>query len=542
MKPISEMSLAEKAGQMFLIGFNGTTMTDYLREIIAEWKIGGIVFSIRNVENPFQVRDLISEAQDLAMKDVGIPLIVTINQEGGDRTCFLESLSRNPGNMAIGATHDPQWAYTTARIVGMELRTLGFNMLYMPVLDYSNLQKNTALGIRSFGDEPQKVAEMGVQFIKGLHDAGLASTAKHFPGAGGSEIDAHFALPTIKRSLAELEEFELVPFKRAIEAGVSAIMTCHCLFPEIDPSSIATLSKAIITDLARKKLGFNGVITSDAFGMHGLIDHYSPREAAVRAIQAGADMILKRHGRMANHSVLDALREALKSGTISEGQVNASLERIFTLKQKFCFGDQPDISTVIWNKDYIENLEAMGEKSVTLVRNDEGLLPLKLDHQTRALLIMPDMLANASLDGIPGDPAGYIIRGLLSDKYSDQTDGFDIVYYGLSPYTEEAEQVIEKANGYDVLILASHRSNMLPAQDKMVKELLQLGKRTIWIALNTPYDIQSWPEAKTYLCTYGDRLPQLKALCRIITGEITPNGRLPVAIPGLHERGEGLTS
>jgi beta-N-acetylhexosaminidase len=542
MKPISEMSLAEKAGQMFLIGFNGTTMTDYLREIIAEWKIGGIVFSIRNVENPFQVRDLISEAQDLAMKDVGIPLIVTINQEGGDRTCFLESLSRNPGNMAIGATHDPQWAYTTARIVGMELRTLGFNMLYMPVLDYSNLQKNTALGIRSFGDEPQKVAEMGVQFIKGLHDAGLASTAKHFPGAGGSEIDAHFALPTIKRSLAELEEFELVPFKRAIEAGVSAIMTCHCLFPEIDPSSIATLSKAIITDLARKKLGFNGVITSDAFGMHGLIDHYSPREAAVRAIQAGADMILKRHGRMANHSVLDALREVLKSGTISEGQVNASLERIFTLKQKFCFGDQPDISTVIWNKDYIENLEAMGEKSVTLVRNDEGLLPLKLDHQTRALLIMPDMLANASLDGIPGDPAGYIIRGLLSDKYSDQTDGFDIVYYGLSPYTEEAEQVIEKANGYDVLILASHRSNMLPAQDKMVKELLQLGKRTIWIALNTPYDIQSWPEAKTYLCTYGDRLPQLKALCRIITGEITPNGRLPVAIPGLHERGEGLTS
>jgi beta-N-acetylhexosaminidase len=542
MKPISELTLDEKAGQLFLIGFNGTRMNDYLREIITEWKIGGIVFSIRNVENPFQVRDLISEAQDLAMKEVGIPLIVTINQEGGDRTCFLKSLSRNPGNMAIGATHDPQWAYTTARIVGMELRTLGFNMLYMPVLDYSNLQKNTALGIRSFGDEPQDVAEVGVQFIKGLHAAGLASTAKHFPGAGGSEIDAHFALPTIKRSLAELEEYELVPFKSAIEAGVSALMTCHCLFPELDPDFIATLSKTITTDLARKKLGFEGVITSDAFGMHGLIDHYSPREAAVRAIQAGADIILKRHGRTANHAVLDALREALDTGTITDERVDESLKRIFDLKQKFCFGEQPDISSVIWNKEHIENLEAMGEQSVTLLRNEEGLIPLNLDLQTRTLLIMPDMLANASLDGIPGDPAGYIIRGLLSDKYSYQTDGFDIVYYGLSPYTEESQQVIERANEYDVLILASHRSNMLSAQDEMVKQLFQLGKQTIWIALNTPYDILSWPEAKTYLCTYGDRLPQLKALCRIITGEITPHGRLPVAIPGLHERGEGITS
>jgi beta-N-acetylhexosaminidase len=534
MKPIKELTKDEKAGQLFLIGFNGTRMNDYLREIITEWKIGGIVFSIRNVENPFQVRDLISEAQELAMKEVGIPLIVTINQEGGDRTCFLESLSRNPGNMAIGATHDPQWAYTTARLVGTELRALGFNMLY--------LQKNTALGIRSFGDDPQEVAAMGVQFIKGLHDAGLASTAKHFPGAGGSEIDAHFALPTIKRSLAELEEFELVPFKRAIEAGVSAMMTCHCLFPELDPDFIATLSKTITTDLARKKLGFKGVITSDAFGMHGLIDHYSSREAAVRAIQAGADMILKRHGRTANLTVLESLREALSTDAISNERVDESLERVFTLKQKFCFSEQPDISTVIWNKEHMESLEEMGEESVTLLRNEEGLIPLKLDLQSRILMIMPDMLANASLDGITGDPAGYIIRGILSDMYSYQTDGFDIIYYGLSPYNEETRRVIEKAREYDVLILASHRSNMLPAQEEMVNQLFKLGKRTIWIALNTPYDIQSYPKAQTYICTYGDRLPQLQALCRIIAGEIAPKGRLPVEIPGLHKRGEGITS
>ncbi|UCH09437.1 MAG: hypothetical protein JSU61_09385, partial [Fidelibacterota bacterium] len=150
--------------------------------------------------------------------------------------------------------------------------------------------------------------------------------------------------------------------------------------------------------------------------------------------------------------------------------------------------------------------------------------------------------ANASLDGITGDPAGYIIRGILSDKYSYSSDGFDIVYYGLSPYAEEAEMVVTKAREYDVLILASHRSNMLPPQGVLVERLMQLEKRTIWIALNTPYDLYTYPDAKTYICTYGDRLPQLKALCRIMVGEIAPAGRLPVDIPALHKRGEGITA
>lgn len=542
MKSISEMTLEEKAGQMFLIGFNGTRMNDYLREIITGWKIGGIVFSIRNVENPFQVRDLIQEAQELALKENGIPLIITINQEGGDRTCFLESLSRNPGNMAIGATHDPEWAYTAARIVGTELRALGFNMIYMPVVDLGNLQKNTGLGIRSYGDNPQAVAEMGGRFIEGLRDAGLASTAKHFPGAGGSEVDAHFDLPTVDRSLEEFEEFELLPFKKAIEVGVSAMMTSHVRYPQIDEEAIGTFSRVIITDIARKKLGFNGVITSDAFGMHGLIDYFSSRESAVRSILAGADMILKRHGRDANFDVLDALRQALKSGRISDERANESLERLFALKGKYCFGEQPDIASVIWNPEHIRKFEGMGEESVTLVRNADRLLPLKMDPEIRALMVMPDMLANASLDGITGDQAGYIIRGILSDKYSYSAEGFDIVYYNLSPYAEEAKMVLDKAREYDLLILGSHRSNMLPAQEKLVKRLFKLGKKVIWIALNTPYDLYSNPQAGTYICTYGDRLPQLKALCRIITGEITPQGRLPVEIPGLHARREGITS
>ncbi|UCD39059.1 MAG: glycoside hydrolase family 3 C-terminal domain-containing protein [Fidelibacterota bacterium] len=541
MKPITEMTLEEKAGQLYIIGFNGIRMNDYLREIITDWKIGGIVFSVRNVENPFQVRELISEAQELAIKASGIPLIITINQEGGDRTCFLESLTRNPGSMAIGASGDPNWAYTVAQVVGTELKALGFNTLYMPVLDFSNMQKNAVLGIRSFGDDPEMVAEMGRRYIEGLDEAGLAATAKHFPGAGDSELDAHFETPVIDRTLEELEGFELIPFKAAIEAGVPMMMTCHCMFPNIDSNAIATVSDIMISKVAREKLGYDGIITSDAFGMHGLIDNYSPREAAVRAILAGADMILKRHGRAANYAILDALREALKSGRITEERVDISLKRILALKQKYCYGEQPDISTVIWNGEHIRKLEAMGEESVTLLRNEEGLLPLKLDLSTKVLMIMPDMLANASLDGITGDPAGYIIRGILSDKYSYSTDGFDMVYYGLSPYAEETEKVIQKADAYDILILASHRSNMLPTQGRLVERLFQSGKRVIWIALNTPYDIYSYPDAKTYICSYGDRLPQLKALGRIIAGEISPKGRLPVNIPGLHERGEGIT-
>jgi beta-N-acetylhexosaminidase len=166
-RKISDLTADEKAGQLFVIGFNGTSMNNYLREIIAKWKIGGVVFSIRNVENTIQVKELIEEMQELAMQEIGIPLTVTINQEGGDRTCFLESLSHNPGNMAIGATHKPEWAYEVAKLVGSELRALGFNMLYMPVLDFSIVPEKEVLGIRSFGDETELVSEMGVNYIRG---------------------------------------------------------------------------------------------------------------------------------------------------------------------------------------------------------------------------------------------------------------------------------------------------------------------------------------------------------------------------------------
>jgi beta-N-acetylhexosaminidase len=542
LKKIDEMTLEEKAGQLFIIGFNGTRMNDYLREIITEWKIGGLVFSIRNVENPIQVHDLIQEIQDLAIKANGIPLIITINQEGGDRTCFLKSLSRNPGNMSIGATHKPEKAYEVASIVGTELKAMGFNMLFMPVIDMSNLFDNSVLGIRSYGDEPHLVAEMGANFIRGLNDAGIASTAKHFPGAGGSATDAHFDLPYISRTYEQLDEFELIPFKKAIEADVSAMMTAHCNFTKIDKDVIAVMSKKFNTEIAREKLGFQGIMISDAFGMLGLIKHVSPIDACVKSILAGMDIILKRHGRKANFAILEALRESIRSRKIPEERVNVSLERIFKLKEKYCTDHKPDISKVIWDKKNAQKLEAMSEESVTLLRNDENLLPLKLNHKMKVLLIMPDMLANASLDGIPGDNAGYIIRGLLNEKYSYSIDGFDLIHYNIYPYKEEINKVIEKAKNYDVLILGSHRSTLRPSQTEMVKKIFKLGKKVIWVALNIPYDIFDVPEAKTYICTYSERLPQLKALCKIISGEIVPKGRLPVDISGLHSFGEGIQS
>jgi beta-N-acetylhexosaminidase len=540
-RQISDLTAEEKAGQLYIIGFNGTRMNEYLREIIAEWKVGGVVFSIRNVENTIQVKELIEEMQEIAMREIGIPLTVTINQEGGDRTCFLESLSHNPGSMAIGATQKPEWAYEVAKLVGTELRALGFNMLYMPVLDFSNLPENEVLGIRSFGDKSEIVSEMGANYIQGLHEAGLASTGKHFPGGGASEKDAHFELPFVDKSLDELEQYELKPFRKAIEAGVSSMMIAHTVFRKLDDGIIATMSEKIINDLLREELGFDGIVTSDAFGMHGLIDHADPTEACVNAILAGGDVILKRHGREANLEILMALTKSVKNGQIPEQRVDASLKRIFTVKKKFC-GDPPsDVSVSLWNKQHAALLESMGEDSVTLLRNNQGLLPLKIDLKTRVLLIMPDMTANASLDGTFGDQAGYIIRGILSEKFSYSTDGIDLVHFGLEPYDEEITKIVARAKNYDILILGSHRANLRSQQAKMIRELYDLGKDVIWIALNIPYCLKVNPDAATYLCTYSERLPQLKAVCNLITGDIEPRGRLPVSIPDLHESGAGMS-
>jgi beta-N-acetylhexosaminidase len=539
-REISDLTSEEKAGQLYVIGFNGTSMNDYLKEIITKWKIGGVVFSIRNVENTLQVKELIDEMQDLAMQEIGIPLTVTINQEGGDRTCFLESLSHNPGNMAIGATLKSNWAFEVAKVVGTELRALGFNMLYMPVLDFSNLPDNEVLGIRSFGDGSELVPEMGANYIRGLHESGLASTGKHFPGGGASEKDSHFVLPYVDKSLDELESYELKPFRKAIEAGVSSIMIAHTVFRKLDDGMIATMSEKIINGLLREHLGFDGIVTSDAFGMHGLIDHTDPEEACVKAILAGGDVILKRHGREANRAILQALKAALNSGKIPIQRVDESLNRIFSVKTKFCSGTQPELSEAIWNKKHIATLESMGEESVTLLRNENKLLPLKLDKKTKVLLIMPDMTANASLDGTFGDQAGYIIRSILSEKYSYSTDGIDLVHYGLEPYDKEIESLCGKASNYDVLILGSHRSHLRPKQAEMIKKLFALEKKIIWVALNIPYDLFVYPKANTYLCTYSERLPQLKALCSLISGEISPKGKLPVQLKNLHNFGDGM--
>jgi beta-N-acetylhexosaminidase len=541
MKAIKAMTAEEKAGQLFVTGINGTEMTDYIREVITEWKVSGLVFSIRNMENPFQVRDLISNMQKLALKENGIPLIITINQEGGDRTTFLESLSRNPGNMAVGATHNPAWAYKVAKMIGTELKSLGFNMMFTPDLDINIDAFNPGCGIRSFGDRPELVAAMAEQYIKGQIDAKIASTAKHFPGKGDSNIDAHFDLPDIPHSMERLDQVELVPFKKAVEENTAAIMTSHVRYSAIDKDAIGTFSKVINTDLARIKLNFNNVIITDAFGMKGLTNYYPMGESAVQVILAGGDMILKRHGRNSHLEILNALRKAIKDGRISEERVNQSLERILTLKKQYCSNKIPRVKVSLWNNENIKKLESMCEDSVTLLRNDEHLLPLKLKSDMKVLLIMPDTLANASLDGIPGDRSCNIIRGLLSDIFTYSIDKFDEVLYRIKPYSEEIKEVINKVKNYDLLIFGTHRSNIRSKQVELVKAVFNTGKKTIWIALNTPYDLLDFPDAKTYICTYGDRLPQLKALCRIIAGTITPKGRLPVSIPGLHKFGEGMT-
>ena len=542
MKLIEKMTLDEKKGQLYVIGINGTEVNDYIREVIIEWKVGGVVFSIRNMENPFQVREFIQGMQRLSMKENDIPLIIAINQEGGDRTTFLESLSRNPGNMAIGATHNPRWAYEVARLIGMELRALGFNMMFTPDLDINIDATNPGCGIRSFGDQPELVAAMGEQYIKGQINSEIASTAKHFPGKGDSNIDAHYDLPDIPHSIDRLEKVELVPFKKAVQTDVAAMMTSHVRYSAIDKNAIGTFSRTINTELAREKCDFNNVIITDAFGMKGLTNYYSMGESAVQVILAGGDMILKRHGRTSHLEILNALRNAIRENRIFDERLNLSLQRIFALKKRYCSAKLPEIDVALWNKDNIKKLETLCENSVTLLRNEEKLLPLKLEPHIKVLLVMPDTMANASLDGIPGDRSGNIIRGLLSDIFTYSIDKFDKIDYRINPYSEEISAVVDKAKNYDLLILGTHRSNIRPAQGDLVKKIFALNKKVIWIALNTPYDLLDYPQAKTFICTYGDRLLQLKALCRIIAGKIIPKGKLPVSIPRLHKFGEGITS
>jgi len=329
---VKEMTLDEKIGQMIIVGFNGTGVNEELINLANINKVGGVILFKRNIETSEQLKELNNNIEELNNE---IPLFISVDEEGGRVNRLPIDMENFPSAKEIGLKNDKVYAYNNGKSIGESLKVTGFNMNYAPVLDIFSNPQNTVIGDRAFGSDIETVSTMGISTMKGIEDEGIISVVKHFPGHGDTFVDSHYGLPIVYKSLKELDNFEFIPFKKAIEEGCKAIMVSHILLDKIDNKNPSSMSKTVITGILREKLGFDGVIITDDMEMKAITENYTIEDASVKSIIAGCDILLIGSGTEYVNKVIDAIKEAILNGHISEERIDESVTRIIKLKSEY---------------------------------------------------------------------------------------------------------------------------------------------------------------------------------------------------------------
>ncbi|WP_435156896.1 beta-N-acetylhexosaminidase [Haladaptatus sp. DFWS20] len=512
---ISSLSLDAKVGQLFIAGFDGTTPTAEIEELVAERRLGGVIYFSRNVESPNQLQEL-SRTLQAFVPDDGPPLLVSVDQEGG-RVARLSWGTEQPSAMAFGAADDPELATQAGEAVGGELRSLGIDVNLAPVLDVNNNPDNPVIGVRSFGENPGRVAELGTAFADGLQSAGVVACGKHFPGHGDTAVDSHRDLPILDHDRDRLDRVELRPFRRAIDAGIDAIMTTHVAFPTVaDDERPATIAPRVVTGLLREELGFEGLVFTDCMEMDAIADGVGTVEGCVQAVEAGCDQICVSHTPTKQRAAIDAVVDAVESGRISESRIDRSVRRILRAKRMY---DAGTVEVAQWD-DAAEDCRAIArtvaERGVTLVRDDAGNLPLS-----------DEPITVYEFDGG---------RGSLAEEVRDDGGAFAAalsvagVTVDASVITGETLASESAAAGCPTVVRTSNAASN-PEQAATVRNLVAGGTDVIVVATSNPYDLAAFPGVETYLTTYDGTPPSLAAAADVLVGIRSSTGRLPVTIP-----------
>ena len=324
--------LREQLGQLFMLGFMGTSVTPELASFITTYKPGGVILFKRNLESVAQIVRLTNDLQRLSPHS---PLLISIDQEGGRVSRLPAGFTIFPPCASLGDCGSRDLAYSAAAVTAAELRAVGINMNMAPVLDVHTNQANPIIGDRAFGSDPALVGDFGEATFRGLQDNRVVACGKHFPGHGDTSADSHKELPLATVSRERLEAVELPPFRHAFQRGLASLMTAHVLYPALDDRYPATLSPTILTGLLREQMGFDGLVLTDDMEMQAILDHHGIGDASVRAFQAGADVILICKEQHRQVEALEAFAEAVQNGTIPQARVDASLRRVASVKARF---------------------------------------------------------------------------------------------------------------------------------------------------------------------------------------------------------------
>ena len=587
LKMISEMTTQEKLAQMMIVALrsdlsNEKTATEIDRdyaEMLTKYDFGGILLFAGNVVDSAQTVTLIRDSQEAAMKSAGgIPMFICVDQEGGsvNRVPFGTTGS---GNMALAATGDTSLTEESAKMLGDEIRALGFNMDFAPVSDVNSNPANPIIGVRSFSDDPELVAEHVTAFIKGMDSAKISTALKHFPGHGNVGEDSHTHLPCSDFSLEEIKACDLIPFQAGIDAGSDMIMTAHIQFPKIEKKTYvsikdgeeitlpATLSRTIITGLLREQMGYNGIVITDAMEMDAIAAHFDPLDAAVMAINADVDILLcpvelYKDGEVNTFPDVDKYMEGLLArvevGDIREEELDNSVYRILKLKKERDL-QVPSEQQIAQAADAVgtganhKREWEIAQAGMTLLKNENGALPL--DKEQSVLILYPAEKRGPSVE--------YAVSRLEKEGLLDASKVTSMCYADLAAENTDLQLALAKADKLVVLSQSTVRNEEIV---KLIDEAHQSGKQAVLLCLNLPYDAACYEEADAVLCAYqpygsahdeeGNGPFNLNVAVAICTAfnQSVPSGVLPVNVPKvevkdgevyfldeyLYERGYGL--
>lgn len=512
--------------------FRGHTVPPEFAAQLQAQGLGGVtLFRALNIENPAQVRALNQELQTITAQAGLPPLLIGADQEGGQLQAIGNGPTEFPGNLALGATGSPELAYQVGYALGRELAAMGFNLNYAPVCDVNINPHNPVISTRSFGEDPALVGALSAAQTSGLQAAGVIASAKHFPGHGDTNADSHHGPASVTHTAERLRAVELLPFRAAIQAGVKIIMTAHLALPALNQGSDlpSTLSPAILRGLLRDEMGFTGVVMSDALDMRAITQGAGLVLDTLAAANAGCDMLMLTTF-LDQNGLYEALCQAEHNGVLSAVEHAASLQRIAALKQWLGSQQQPELS-VVGCAEHQTLAQEVSRRAVTLVRNERGLLPLRLDSAAR-LAVITATPTNLT----PADTSAFV-EPTLADairKYHPTAEGWTMPF---NPSAAEVAELVQRATAYDLVIIGTLNANTALGQAEVVNALLSSSVPTLPIALRMPYDLLAYPTAPAYVCAYSVQAPMMQALAAALWGETPFVGKLPVRIPDLYPVG-----
>jgi len=538
---IRSMTTEEKVGQMFMLAFAGDQL-DEARILMEEQLVGGAYISDDNVPTAAAAVNLCNQLQAFAgATRLGIPLLLGCDQEGTWSVMTAES-AMGPGNMALGATGDPQCAHELYAVIARETAAVGLNVVLGPAADCNSNPHNSIIGMRSFGEKPELVAAMTAAAVRGLQANGSVATLKHFPGHGDTRLDSHRGLPTVRRSREELMRIDLRPFAAGIDAGAKIVMTSHIIFSALDSERPATLSPIILGDLLRGELGFGGLVVSDSMNMHSMKRNYDPADAAIQAFNAGVDLMMLAEEHydhdaeryLANQrALIRAIVRAVDDGAISPERVDDALRRILRLKTEAGFSTAPlPASAIVGSEAHRASELAAARRAVSVLRDRRRLLPI----DPRAPLTLVNTTKRSAYEVLTQT------RGIGPNQ---ATPAFDAFAEALAAKCDNATVVgAEDFAPADIpaagLIIAVTENYTLPGMDfdgalqaEIVGALHEIaGERLIVIALRDPYELATFPDIDAYVCSFSFRSCAAQAAAEALLGAFKPTGSSPVSVPG----------